>query len=146
MVSIRYKNVRKLYVTQCIGQSILLLDDYAFQKTIELADYLNEVNTVKIMIPLDYTSVVQLCDLGINKPLKDRLKKRVAKWTRANLNQLHLVLDYRTPKRADILQWLAEIWQKFSTKIVKNRFAESGYVYENEMDYSGATDFESDAN
>ena len=49
------------------------------------------------------------------------------------------------PQSADMLLWLAEIWEQFSTKIAKNSFTGSSYVYKNGIDYSDATDSESDS-
>lgn len=59
MMSISYEKVWNPYVTQYTGQSILLLDDYKCHKATQLADWLNEFNTVKTMIP---HIILQLCN------------------------------------------------------------------------------------
>ena len=49
-----------------------------------------------------------------------------------------------TRTRKEILWWLIEIWEKFSLEIVQNSFTASGYFFEDNVDYYGDTESESD--
>ena len=49
-----------------------------------------------------------------------------------------------TPTRADILELLGRIWREFPNEIVKNSFLGSRYVYQSDVDYSGATESDGD--
>ena len=49
-----------------------------------------------------------------------------------------------TPKRADTLELLGKIWREFPNEIVKNSFLGSRYVYQSDVDYSGATESDGD--
>ena len=71
------------------------------------------------MIPSTFTSIVQPCDVGINKPLKERLKKAVNSWRQAQYASLYSGDRMPTPKRADILDWLGKIWSQFPNEIVE---------------------------
>ena len=124
---------------------MLLLGDYACHKTVELEESFKEANTMRVMMPPHYTSVVQLCDVGINRPLKDRLKKRAAGWRQEKHKTITPGDKLPSPKRADVLEWLSQIWEQFPSEIVKNAFTGSGYVYEEGIDYSGETESDSDA-
>ena len=37
---------------------------------------------IRILIPSDYASVVEPCDVGINKSIKDLLKRQTPEWRR----------------------------------------------------------------
>lgn len=56
-------------------KSILHLDDLKCYKQPSFTETLFKLNTMDSIVPNHYTSVLQLCDVRINKPLKDRLKK-----------------------------------------------------------------------
>ena len=95
-------------------------------------------------IPPHYTGILQPCDVGINKPLKDRVKKNGSNWRsgkHASLEPGQLML---TLTRKEILCWLKEIWEQFPLEMVQNSFTGSGYFFENTVDYSGDTGSESE--
>ena len=96
---------------------MLLLDDYAYHKTAELEDSMKQVNTMRVMIPPHCTSVVQPCDVGINKPLKHRLKHRVGEWRREKHRTITLGDKLPSPERVDVLEWLLKFGNGFSPKL-----------------------------
>ena len=72
--------ILKPYVATCGKESYLLLDDFMFHKQVQFQERHKECRTLPVMIPPHFTSVLQLCDVGINKPLKDRLKRLATTW------------------------------------------------------------------
>ena len=139
MMNLWYRKVWKPYVSNANSESALLLDDYVCHKTDKLGRQLSDVNTTRIIKPPNFLSCVQSYDVGINKFMKDRLKKIATNWRRTQHALLIPGGLIPTPKRKDILEWLKKIWDEFSTEIVQNSFIGSGYVYENNVHYSGAT-------
>ena len=99
-----YKKLWKPYVCDVEGESALLLDDYVCHKGESLNTSLQESKTMRIMIIPNFTSVVQPCDVGINKPLKDRLKKIANSWRQAQHAKLTPGDRLPTTKRSDILE------------------------------------------
>ena len=49
-----------------------------------------------------------------------------------------------TAKRADIVERLGKICREFRNEIMKNSFLGSRYVYQSDVDHSGATEFDED--
>ena len=144
-MNIWYESVFKPYVSGCTERSGLLLDDFKCHRSAELQTKMDEANADRYMIPPHYTGLLQPCDVGINKPLKDRLKEKVSDWRREKHKNLRPGQLLPSPTRKDIVNWLDEIWQQFPVQIVKNSFRGSGYFFENTVDYSGETESESDS-
>ncbi len=61
-----------------------------------------------------------MCGVGINKSLKDRLKKSAPQWRRKRHAGLGPGEELPAPQRIDVLNWLKQIWEEFRLKIVKN--------------------------
>ena len=77
--------------------------------------------------------------------LKDRLKIAASDWRRERFDNLHPGDKLPAPKRNDVLNWLRTIWEAFPPSIVQNSFTGSGYYYEDNVDYSGDTESDSEA-
>ena len=101
-------------------------------------------NAHPYMIPTHYTGILQPCDVGINKTLKYRLKKKVSNWRSEKHASLEPGQLMPAPTRKEILCCLKERWEQFPLEIIKNSFTGSGYFFEDTVDYSGDTESESD--
>ena len=51
MMRVFVKKVWKPYASECNGQSVVLSDDYACHRTVELEDSLKQMNTMRVIIP-----------------------------------------------------------------------------------------------
>ncbi len=87
---------------------MLLLDDFKCHKQPEFVSKLAEYNTVSPLVPPHYTSILEPCDVGINKPLKDRLKKLANDWRAAKYATLYPGEKLPCPGRGEILGWLKQ--------------------------------------
>ena len=94
---------------------------------------------------LEYTPILQACDYGISKSLKDCQRNAVSNWRREKPYALEPGEKLLAPKRKDMLLWLKTIWESFPTEIVQFSFTGSGYYFEDNVDYSGDTESESEA-
>ena len=72
----------------------LSLDDFKCNHSENFTSLLEESNVRSYKIPPHYTALLQPCDVGINKSLKDRLKNCASNWGRENMLYLHLVIIY----------------------------------------------------
>ena len=81
--------VYKPYIADADRKSGLLLGNFLCRKSQELTKKLIYDDSQLFMIPTHYTGLLQLCDVSINKSLKDLLNNKVAQWRgskHANLN------------------------------------------------------------
>lgn len=143
-MAIWYDKIYRPYASEHNAKSALLLDDFLCHKGDALQEVINSDNAIRIMIPPHYTCIVQPCDVGINKPLKDKLKQFAAKWRRERHSSLPAGSKMPVPKRHEVVTWLKKIWDEFPEEIVRNSFRGSGYVFEEGVDYNGETESESE--
>ena len=88
-MEIWYNEMYKPYIAGYTGNSGLMLHDFICHKSDTLKLKIDAKNTRLYMIPTHYTSLFQPCDVGINKFLKDRLKKSASNLRRTKNTGLH---------------------------------------------------------
>ena len=75
-----FKQCREVWGLDGDAKGLLIWDLYKSHITDNVMNYLKENNVVVIMIPANYTGVLQPCDLTINKKYKQELRKKFVKW------------------------------------------------------------------
>lgn len=90
------------------------------------------------VIPGGCTSLTQPCDIGINKPFKDRLKRKW--WTWIENGGRHRSI-FNNPSRETIGKWIDESWSALPEAIVRSSWRKTDYDYfegeEEEVDTDG---------
>ena len=86
------------------------------------SSYTKRWNTDLVVIPGGMTSILQLLDVSINKPLKEYVPQEYEKWI-ANPN-LPLTKAGKTKKAPPsvIASWISIAWQKISEDIIRKSF------------------------
>ena len=77
-------------------------------------------------------------------PTQIRTSLKAANWRREQYNLLKSGKRLPSPKRKDVLNWLEEICDLFPVEIVKNSFTESGYYFEDGIDWNAEIGSKSD--
>jgi transposase-like protein len=91
------------------------------------------------IIPGGCTSLTQPCDIGINKPFKDRLKGEWWKWIEeGGLNRS----IFNNPTRETIGKWIEAAWQELPEAVVRNSWRKTDFEYfEEEEEENEAYEF-----
>jgi len=79
-------------------------------------------NTFIAFVPGGQTSVSQPADVGVNFPLKTRLRKKCCDWKVLKYAEQGGVGKMPTPGRVEVVNWLFEAWNDFPEEFVKNSF------------------------
>jgi len=77
---------------------------------------IEDCGTLLEFVPKGYTSCLQVCDIGLNKPFKDHMRAVVNEWMVAN------DADKR-PDRPTVSHWIDHAWQKISHATIINTWA-----------------------
>jgi len=125
------------------SNALLLLDQFKVHMMDSVVDRCEAGGTRVVGIPPGYTSVCQPCDVGVMKPLKDRLRHWTNNWKRQAYIQQGGTGKVPSPRRENIVVGLQVIWDGIPTDIIWNSFIGCGMDYE--MEVNVVTDNESDA-
>ncbi|KAE9264982.1 hypothetical protein PR003_g32604 [Phytophthora rubi] len=120
------EKVWKPYVTD-LPSSLLMLDEFKCHMQTSFVRGLNDLGTEVEIIPGGYTCVLQPCDVGINKPLKDGIRTQYNAWSITKMDGLKGDAKGPAPEREDIVAWLLHAWESVSEDSVKNTFSYIGY-------------------
>ena len=105
----------------------LLLEDFNCHKSDSLQSQMDHEYALLYMIARHYSGLLQPCDVGINKSLKDLLKEAVPDCRREKHSFLGPRHNFPSLYRKDILLWQCNIWNEFPVSIARNSFIGSGY-------------------
>ena len=101
---IQYDKYSNRTLLKFLRETEILLDDFICHKSAEIKNKLFDDDGIPYMILHHHSGLLQPCDVGIDKSLKDRLQKFASQWRRNK----HTVLTPRekmlAPKRFDVLK------------------------------------------
>ena len=107
-------------------EPILFLDHFKCHISDQTKAKLESLGTKLVVIPAGCTFTCQPIDVGIGKPIKDRMR---AKW----ISWVQELEDFDTSKiqarRQQIAQWLDESWEELPANIVRNSWRKTGFSY-----------------
>ena len=107
----------------------LLMDSFSGHKTESVLKLLNSDTDTNLnlkgysIIPPGTTSKLQPLDVGVNKPFKDRLRKKWNKWMETG----HTTAkgNYKSASASLLLQWVKAAWDEISTNTIMNSFTKA---------------------
>ena len=119
--------------------SFLLLDEFKCHMQGSFVRAVNDLGTEVGFIPGGYTSFLQPCDVGINKPLKKRFDDLYMNWAIEKYKNLSSSDKLPTPNRKEAVKWMIESWEEITEETIKKTYRHIGYETkrERELDLDG---------
>ena len=114
--------VYKPYVNDYAGFKHLIIDDYTSHKVKPVQDAIKSTGSMLTILPGGSTSKIQVLDVGINKPFKDKFRTKWVNWM-ATENQD----NKKCVSRQMLAEWVSEIWESLDTTAIKNSWIHCGY-------------------
>ena len=93
--------------------SMLILDAHTSHMTRSVRQAIEDCGTILEYIPGGYTSKLQVMDVGLNKPLKDRFRDQVDDF-------LLTQPEGTKPRRRDVAWWIKESWDSLTHSTIEN--------------------------
>jgi DDE superfamily endonuclease len=121
--------------------TILILDEFAGHMTSEVRDAVSSVGGHLILIPGGYTWKLQVMDIGLNKPFKNKIRDIYDDWGYTH--------DYNAkPQREDVAYWIKYAWDNVTyqtmirtwQKIGLHQIVPEEFDYDEELDLQGTDD------
>jgi DDE superfamily endonuclease len=112
-----HKWIDDIYVpwaTEIAGPNLVILDMCSVHAMGEIVNRIAEYQGHVELLPPHSTSVLQVMDVGINKPFKNHLKEQYNRWCLAHINDTE-----QKPQREDVAQWIKIAWEKITTTTIK---------------------------
>ena len=104
--------------------SYLLLDSYSVHMTNKSLTALQDCGTEVDHIVKGYTEKLQVLDVGMNNPFKDRVKACYGNFMLGNV-------ENRKVRRLDVAGWISRAWQDLDEICVWNTWDSIGYENRN---------------
>lgn len=103
-------------------KSMLVWDSFRAHLSAPIRSTLKSLNTEPAVIPGGMTSMVQPLDVAINKPFKDRMRKKWQEWMLADQHTFTATGRIRKVELPQICQWIYEAWEDIPNELVKKSF------------------------
>lgn len=107
--------------TQQNGPVILLLDEFSGHQTREVRDALIDADAFVVYIPGGYTWKLQVMDVGINKPFKDKVRDFYETWLIQQENP--------KPTRDLVANWINDAFKNITQSTIHNTWRRIGIVF-----------------
>lgn len=103
--------------------SYLLMDECTVHLMGTCLDAIQDQGTEVDFIVRGYTSKLQACDVGVNKPFKEYVKQ--------SYEEFMITEGGRKSKRLDVATWVANAWEKITTDSIRRTWESIGIVANN---------------
>lgn len=99
------------------GLTMLIMDQMKVHLLPSVKKAIEDCGTILEFIPAGYTSRLQVCDIGLNKPFKDYVRRAVHEWL------IFKAENTARPDRAIVSHWIHHAWWTLTKKTIINSWA-----------------------
>lgn len=103
-------------------KTLLIMDSFEGHKTKSIKEKCQEMNIDLAIIPGGLTSLVQPLDVCLNKPFKDRMRKKWQDWMANKEYSFTKGGNLQKPSYNLICRWILEVWNDIPIETVCNSF------------------------
>jgi len=96
--------------------TLLFIDQFSVHLMPSIKKAIEDCGTIIEYIPKGYTSCLQVCDIGLNKPFKVLMRSTVNEWMVIN------GADTK-PNRQTVSNWIGHAWSGITKKTIINTWA-----------------------
>ena len=83
------------------------------------------INSDYLFIPAGYTPLVQLLDVTINRPFKDKMEDLWVLWHRQH-RQTTKMGNPKQPTRQNVINWVSTAWEGTREDVIRDAFVKCG--------------------
>jgi hypothetical protein len=165
------EKVWKPWADKQVGTTMCIIDEFRGHLTTAVRCAVSDCDTVLVIIPGGYTSKLQVMDVGLNKPFKEKIRRHYQEWFMvAVANQKkqqedaneqarlaaenglpvppRITIRAEKPTRPSVSEWLNKAWYGITETTISNTWRKIFGLYEFDDDddvYEQEQPHESDA-
>ena len=103
-------------------KSMLVWDSFRAHLSKPIRCTLRSLNTEPVVIPGGMTSMLQPLDVSINKPFKDRMRKKWQEWMLAGEHTFTAGGHIQKVELDEICRWISAAWNDIPTEMIAKSF------------------------
>ena len=107
-------------------RSLLVYDAFEAHVTDPVKAAFKRENTDLAVIPGGLTSLLQLLDVSLNKPFKDRVRKKWMQWMADGIHEFTATGRQKKPSEELICSWISEAWNDIPAEMIAATFLKCG--------------------
>jgi DDE superfamily endonuclease len=115
------------WATEIAGPNLVILDIFSVHAMTEIVNRIADYEGHVELLPPHSTSVLQVMDVGINKPFKNHLKEQYDMWCLEHINDAR-----QKPQREDVSKWIKKSWDRITTTTIKKTWKHIGWNFDDE--------------
>jgi hypothetical protein len=104
------------------GFNHLLIDDYSAHKVGSVMASIKSLNSFLSVLPGGSTSQIQVLDVGVNKPFKDKFRGRWVQWMAFENRDNQLVIS-----RQMLTVWVKNVWEDIQAENITRTWTKIGF-------------------
>ena len=107
-------------------RSLLVYDAFEAHVTDPVKAAFKRENTDLAVIPGGLTSLLQPLDVSLNKPFKDRVRKKWMQWMADGIHEFTATGRQKKPSEELICSWISEAWNDIPAEMIAAAFLKCG--------------------
>jgi DDE superfamily endonuclease len=113
------------WATEIDGPNLVILDVFTVHAMSEIVNRIADYQGHVELLPAHSTSVLQVMDVGINKPFKNHLKNEYDKWRIERIDDRNA-----KPFRWDVSQWIEKAWTNITATTINKTWKHIGWNFD----------------
>ena len=110
--------LRRIIPHLAFGRQMIIWDSFQCHVSEATKTILRSRRILNVIIPGGYTRYVQLADVSLNKPLKERIRQRYHQWMASDDHTFTAQGNMRAPSKEQLVQWVVEAWEEIPQDLI----------------------------
>lgn len=118
--------LRRIIPHLAFGRQMIVWDSFRCHVSEATKTILRSRKILNVIIPGGCTRYVQVADVSLNKPVKERIRQRYHRWMASDDHTFTAQGNMRAPSKEQLVQWVVEAWEEIPQDLILRAMKASG--------------------